>query len=218
MTALANENLLQAINDAISASPERKFQQSIDLAFNLRDVDLSVPKNRIDEDILLPHGRGAGVKVALIGAAELVEKARGVADTVITPEELDELAKDRKAAKRLANKHSFFVAEAPMMPTVGKTLGIVLGPRGKMPRPVPPGGDPSGVIDNLRRTVKVRSKDRRTFHSPLGNVDMAPEQLAENAEAIIKRVQSRLERGHHNIQSIYVKTTMGPSVRIPWSG
>lgn len=210
--------MVEAIKAAVAQAPPRKFRQSVELAFNLRGVDLSVPKNRIDEDVLLPHGRGAGVRVAVIGSAEISEKAKGVADTVITPEQLTELSADRKAAKRLANQHSFFIAEAPLMPTVGKTLGIVLGPRGKMPRPVPPGSDPRTAIDNMRRTVKVRSRDRRTFHSPLGHVEMAPEQLAENAEAVIKRVLGRLEGGINNVQSIYVKTTMGPSVKVPWTG
>ena len=99
------------------------------------------------------------------------------------------------------------------MPVIGKRLGVVLGPRGKMPRPVPPTADPSNMIRNMRNTVRVRSKDRRTFHAAIGTRDMQPEDIADNLDALVRRVMGRLERGRDNLQSVYVKTTMGPAVR-----
>ena len=62
--------------------------------------------------------------------------------------------------------------------------------------------------------MPVRSKDRPTFHVPFGNVSMPQEQLAENLETILKRVESNLDRGTDNIASIWVKTTMGKAVRL----
>jgi large subunit ribosomal protein L1 len=112
------------------------------------------------------------------------------------------------------NSHDFFVAEAPLMVTIGKKLGTALGPKGKMPRPLPPGADPKPALDNLRNTVRVRSKDRRTFHVAVGSREMSPEDIATNIETVLKRVESKLERGTNNISSIYIKTTMGPSVRL----
>ena len=73
----------------------------------------------------------------------------------------------------------FFIAEAPLMPVIGKRLGVVLGPRGKMPKPLPPGADPTPVIISLRNTVRVRSRDKKTFHAPIGTRDMPPEDSAE---------------------------------------
>ncbi len=100
------------------------------------------------------------------------------------------------------------------MPAIGRRLGTVLGPRGKMPRPLPPGSDPVRVIRNLKRGVRLRSKDRPTFHAALGTRDMDPKDLAENLEAILKRVEAQLPRGRTNIGSVYVKTTMGPAVKV----
>jgi large subunit ribosomal protein L1 len=100
------------------------------------------------------------------------------------------------------------------MPQIGKRLGIVLAPRGKMPKPIPPGADPKPMIDNLRKSVSVRTKDRKTFQAPVGTVDMTPEEIAENVDAILKRVIGKLEKGKMNIDSAYVKTTMGPSERL----
>jgi large subunit ribosomal protein L1 len=100
------------------------------------------------------------------------------------------------------------------MPTIGKRLGIVLGPRGKMPKPIPPGADPKPMIDNLRRSVPVRSRDRLTFHTAVGTTDMPPEEIADNIEQIVKRLSTKLEKGTMNIRSAFVKTTMGPSEKV----
>jgi len=100
------------------------------------------------------------------------------------------------------------------MPTIGKTLGTVLGPRGKMPKPVPQNADLTGIVKNLRNTIKIRSKSNKTFHTIAGNADMSKEHIAENVDLIIKRLESALERGRINIGSVYIKTTMGPPARI----
>jgi len=211
---LVEKKTLRVIKEALEASKQRNFKESVDLAINLKDIDLSIPKNRIDDEVLLPKGRGKTVKIAVFGSGELAVKAKGVADLVITPEELDDLAEDKKKAKKVANEHIFFIAEAPLMPTIGKKLGVVLGPRGKMPKPIPPSADPKPLIENLRKTVRLRSKDRRTFHTPVGTKDMSIEELAENVDVVLKRLLGKLERGKMNIASIYIKTTMGKSVKL----
>ena len=203
-----------AVQKALDSAKKRNFTETVELAINLKDVDLSIPKNRITDDIILPNGRGRAVKICVIGGGELALKAKDVADVVITPDELQAIADDKKQAKKLANSTDYFIAEAPLMAVVGKRLGTVLGPRGKMPKPIAPGVDPTAMIDGLRRTVSVRTKDRMTFHAPVGTVEMSAEELADNIETILKRVELKLEKGRMNIASSYVKTTMGPSERL----
>ena len=203
-----------AVQKALDSAKKRNFTETVELAINLKDVDLSIPKNRITDDIILPNGRGRAVKICVIGGGELALKAKDVADVVITPDELQAIADDKKQAKKLANSTDYFIAEAPLMAVVGKRLGTVLGPRGKMPKPIAPGVDPTAMIDGLRRTVSVRTKDRMTFHAPVGTVEMSVEELADNIETILKRVELKLEKGRMNIASSYVKTTMGPSERL----
>jgi large subunit ribosomal protein L1 len=211
---LAEKPTVIAVQKALESAKKRNFTETVELAINLVDVDLSIPKNRIQEDIILPNGRGKQVKVCVIGGGELALKAKDVADLVITPETLGAFADDKKQAKKVANQIDYFIAEAPLMAQVGKRLGTVLGPRGKMPKPIPPGIDPVGMVDALRKSVTVRTKDRKTFHVPVGTVDMDAEKIAENIDTIVKRVALRLEKGNANIQSAYVKTSMGPSERI----
>ncbi len=211
---MAEKSTVIAVQKALESAKKRNFVETVELAINLKDIDLSLPKNRIQEDIVLPKGRGKAVKVTVIGGGELALKAKNVADLVIGPDELGTIADNKKQAKKIANDTDYFIAEAPLMAQVGKRLGTVLGPRGKMPKPIAPGADPAAMIDNLRKSVTVRSKDHKTFHVPVGTVNMSAEDIAENVDVIMSRVIGHLEKGKHNLDSAYIKTTMGASERL----
>jgi large subunit ribosomal protein L1 len=208
------KNVVDKVKEALEKAPPRKFSESIELAVNLRDMDMSIPKNRINEEVILPRGRGRAQKIAVIGSGEMVLKARGVADVVIQPDEIESIADDRRGARKLVRSVDYFIAEAPLMPTIGKRLGVFLGPPGKMPRPLPPGSDPSGLVESLKSTVRVRSRDKTVIHVPVGSSQMSPEDITANIVEVLRRIESKTPRGAGNIASVYVKTTMGPSVRM----
>ena len=197
-----------------SKNLDRKFKQNIDLVVNLKNLDLNDPKNRVDEEIILPNGRGNKATIAIFATGELALKSKNHVDLVITPEEIEDLSSEKKKFKKIADKHDYFIAEASLMPTIGKTLGTVLGPRGKMPKPVPPNADVSGLVKNLRNTVRLRSKSNKTFHTIVGNEEMSKADIASNIDMVVKRLEGKLERGRMNIGSIYIKMTMGPPERI----
>ncbi len=209
-----DKEIVDAVKKAIENSKKRNFKESVDLAINLKYVDLSDPKKRINEEILLPKGRGKPIKVAVFASGETALKAKNSADLVLGPEDIDKLAENKRNAKKLANQYDYFLAEAPLMTKIGKQLGVILGPRGKMPKPIPPGSDPTGLIQNLKRTVRARSREKRTFHVPVGTKDMKPEDIAENIQEVLKKITQKLEKGTGNIDSVYVKTTMGPAFKI----
>ncbi|MBI4812918.1 MAG: 50S ribosomal protein L1, partial [Methanobacterium sp.] len=132
------QEILEAVKKAKEESQPRNFTQSVDVVITIKDLDVKKPENRIDEEVLLPNGRGKDVKIAFIADGELALQAKNAgADMVINKGELEEMGKDRKEAKKIANRLDFFVAQADMMPLVGRFLGPVLGPRKKMPKPVP---------------------------------------------------------------------------------
>jgi large subunit ribosomal protein L1 len=213
---MADSKTVETVQKAIEESKklERKFKQSIDVVINLKNIDMNDAKNRIEDEVILPGGRGVDAKIAIFASGDLALKSKTHVDLVIKPEEIEELAKDKKKFKKMADDYDFFIAEAPLMPTIGKTLGVILGPRGKMPKPVPPTIDITGIAKNLRKTVKVRSKTSNTIHASVGREEMDVQQIAENIDAILKRLESKLERGKQNIGSIYIKTSMGPPVRL----
>jgi len=210
-----HDKILDAVKQALEKSPQRKFSESIDLAINLKNLDMNQPQNRMDEEIILPNGPGKTIKIAVFAKGETAQRAKGAgADYVFDPDEISVLGEDKSRAKSLADEVNFFIAEAALMPAIGKTLGQVLGPRGKMPIPLTPDKDVVQLINRSRNAIKVRSKDKMTFHIPVGRKDMDPVKISENIEAIVNRIEHRYERGLYNVRSVYVKTTMGPSVKV----
>ena len=207
--------IIDAVKTAIEKAPERKFSESVDITVNLKNIDMAQPKNRIDETILLPHGTGKKVGIAVLGKGDIITQAReaGV-DLVIGPEEIERLGGAPREARTVASTYRFFLADTSVMPQVGRFLGPRLGPRGRMPTPVPSGTDIKPMVERLCNSVKIRTKDRKTFHVKVGSSGMAPEQIADNIDAVLKRIESVLEQGPMNIRSVYVKTTMGPAQRL----
>ena len=208
------ENIQTAIQRALDESPERKFVESVEMSITLRDVDLKEPKNRIQEEVRLPSGRGKPVKISMFAGGEMATKAKAAGIDVIDPSTIEDLGGNKQLARKVANKSDFFLAEIPHMGTVGRFLGVVLGPRGKMPRPVPPNVDPGMIATGLKDTSIVRSRDRVTFHTAFGSLEQGIDDLTANAIAIWDRVMSKLERGAGNIRSCYIKTSMGPSIKV----
>ena len=184
------EKINQAIKDAIASAPERKFVESVDITFTIRDVDLKNPNNRIKEEVRLPSGRGKEMKIAMFAAGEAATKAKTAGITVFTPQEIEDFGSKKGKAKKMANSFDFFLSEVPHMGLIGRYLGVVLGPRGKMPRPVPPTLDPSIIATGLQSTVVVKSADKMTFHVAIGTSKQSQEELSANAMEVYNRVIS----------------------------
>ena len=208
------ENIQTAIQQALDDSPERKFVESVEIAFTLKDVDLKNPANRIQEEIRLPSGRGKPIRITMFAGGEMATKAKAAGIDIIDPATIEDIADNRQQARKIANKSDFFLSEIPHMGTVGRFLGVVLGPRGKMPRPVPPNLDPGMIAAGLKDTAVVRSRDRVTFHTAVGSREQGLDDLTTNAMAVWNRVTGKLERGAGNIRSCYIKTSMGPSIKV----
>lgn len=211
---MADQEIENAVSRALDEAPHRNFQESVDLAINLRDIDLDDPSNRIDEEVVLPEGTGQETSIVVFAEGETAVRAEDVADNVFDADELADLGDDDDEAKDLAEATDFFVAEEALMQDIGRYLGTILGPRGKMPTPLSPDDDVVEVVNRMKNTVQVRSGDRRTFHTLVGSEEMSAEDVAENIDVILRRLYANLEKGPQNIDSVYVKTTMGPAVEV----
>jgi large subunit ribosomal protein L1 len=201
-----------AVTRALEDAPERNFTETVDLAINLRDLDLNEPSNRVDESVVLPSGTGQDTQIVVIAEGETAVRAEEVADQVLSESDVADLDDDE--AKDLADETDFFIAEEAMMQDIARYLGTILGPRGKMPDPLGPDDDVVETVNRLKNTVQIRSRDRRTFHTRVGAEDMDAEEIADNIDVILRRLHADLEKGPQNIDSVYVKTTMGPSVEV----
>jgi large subunit ribosomal protein L1 len=209
------DSIEEAVSRALEEAPPRNFRETVDLAINLRDLDLNDPNNRVDESVVLPSGTGQDTRIVVFAEGETALRAEDVADQVLSGDDLEDLGDDTDAAKDLADETDFFVAQANLMQDIGRYLGTVLGPRGKMPTPLQPDDDVVETVNRMKNTVQLRSRDRRTFHTRVGAEDMTADEIATNIGVIVRRLEADLEKGPLNIDGIYVKTTMGPAVEVP---
>jgi large subunit ribosomal protein L1 len=173
------------------------------------------PEGKIQEVVELPHATGKPNKVCVIASGELALKARRAnADSVIERADLEGLAGKKKELRKLAEEYDIFISEAPLMPLVGRILGPVLGPRGKMPVPVPPTADIASLIAKHRKTIVVRMRNQPIIQCSVGTENMNEEELFDNIQAVLRVLEGKLKRGFKNIKLAYIKTSMGTPVKI----
>jgi large subunit ribosomal protein L1 len=209
------QKIIEAVKKAKEESKPRNFTQSIDVIINIKDLDVKKPENRFDEEVILPNGLGKDVKIGFIADGELAIKAKNAGiDLVLTKARLEEIGKNRKQAKKIANSYDFFIAQADMMPLDGRLLGSVLAPRKKMPTPVTASIKVETLIERLKNTVKIGVKDQLSIQVLVGTQDMGDVQIAENIDAVLTALDRNIEKGRSQIKSMFVKTTMGSVVRV----
>lgn len=221
MQVMERKSLISAVEMVISESPERNFNESIDMTVVFRNLDLKRdPKAKFSETIELVHLPGdRGATVAVIAAGEFALRAQesGV-DVVLGPEDIER--SKTKELKDLANRFDFFVAQADILPKVVRYIGPVLGPRNKMPTPIPMSDleQLPGLIERLRRSVRARMKDQPVFHVRIASRNMDLEGIVDNAERVVEAVERKYESPSKHLQAIYVKSTMGSPIKISFKG
>lgn len=197
----------------------RRFKQSIELIMNLRDIDLKKPENRFVDVISLPYGSGKPAKICIIASGALASQAKSIGvDMLIDPSDLALYGSDRRKGKKLAREYDFFLAEAQYMGLVGRYLGAFLGPRGKMPTPITLTTPLEDIIKSLRNSVRVRVRTTPQVKCRVGVEGMKVDEIVENIEAVLSKIINRMPKGIGNIESIYLKGTMTPAIRIDLSG
>jgi large subunit ribosomal protein L1 len=206
--------IIEAIEKVKSEAKPRRFVQSFDLSINLRNIDLRKPENRIKGEVELPHQPKEHRKICFI-ADNLIPQIKKIEDPDVSLLRKDEVQKlSKREAKKIARRFDFFLCEATLMPIVGRFMGFALGPRNKMPKPVPPVADPKPFIEKAKKTVRFAVKDSPVVNTLVGNEKMESEKVAENVVAVYEKVKSLLPKGEAQIKDMYIKLTMSKAVRI----
>lgn len=212
---MVEQELKIAIEKMKKDSPARKFVESVDIAINLKDINLQDPSKRFQMDVRLPHPLEKDVKICVLGeGSHLVDAESAGAARIINKDELDNISREPKIAKKLAQQYDFFIATASLMPTIGRSLGKFLGPRGKMPRPLPPTAPIKPLINDLQTTIQIRLRQSPVIHARIATIAMENDSIVENALTVVRNIENRLEKGENNIRTIYIKSTMGPAIKV----
>jgi large subunit ribosomal protein L1 len=206
------KDISKKIEEAKSKSTQRKFKQSVELSMNFKEIDLESAEYKLNLNILLPKGRGKDIKIGIFADGDMNVRAKKVSDYVLSKAEIEEYARNKRRMRKFATDCYAFIAQPDMMPLIGKTWGVVLGPRGKMPQPVPDSADLTTVTNRIKNTVRVRSKKNPTIQVPVGIEDMSPDDLADNVSVVLDAVERIIPK--EKVQSAYLKTTMGSVIRL----
>ena len=212
---MVNESqLVQVIKLAKETDKDRKFKQSVEMIMVFRDVD--VKKGfAINETVQLPKKTTKPASVCIMASGDMGIKAKSAnADMVMDENELTKLSADKKKSKKVVNNYDFFLADTKLMPAVGKKLGQLLGPRGKMPTPVPFNAPIESFLERFRSSVKIKAKGSLSLSCRIGEESMDDADLATNANAVMTAVEKTLPNGSKNIKKIMFKTTMGKAIKV----
>jgi len=202
----------------------RKFDESIDLIINIKDINLNDPKNRIDKEIILSNEviTGDTPNICVIASDEILSEAKKLGVDTLDSNGLVNLNnEEKKFKKKFAKKYEYFVVEDKMMRDVARYLARFLGPVGKMPKPFPTG---YGIISNpddlklayerYRKVIRVQMKKQPIIFVKIGKKSMAQEKLYENMKTVIDFIADQMPHKFNNFKSMYLKSTMGKPIKI----
>jgi len=202
------------IKEAKATDKERKFKQSLELIMVFKDIEVKKGFS-INETIQLPKTNSPAA-ICVMASGDMGLKAKNAkADKVIDSDELTRLATNKRESRKLINSFDFFLADTKLMPVVGKVLGQLLGPRGKMPTPVPFNAPIDSFLERFRSSVRVRVKNSLSMSCKIGDESMEDAELASNAHAVLSGIEKKLPNGEKNIRKILIKTTMGKIAKEP---
>jgi len=212
---ISDAHLTQMVSESKKGQKQRKFKQTVELIMVFRDID--VKKGFvINETVQLPRKLSHPASVCVVASGDLGLKAKGAnADRVVDGIEVNKVGANKRESRKLINGYDFFLSDTSLMATVGKTLGQFMGPRGKMPTPVPFNAPIDSILERFRSSIRVRLRNSLSLACKIGDETMSDEDLTANANAVISLVEKKLPSGDKNIKKIMIKTTMGKLIKQP---
>jgi len=203
---------------------KRNFDESIDLIINLKDINLNDPKQRIDKELVLPNNiiKDDSPNICVIATDEILLAAKNMNVDTLSLDELEALNREeKKEKKKFVKKYDFFIVEDKMMPNFARYLARFAGPRGKMPKPFPEGygiisntEELENAIERYKKIISIRVKKTPIVQVKVGKKSMETQKLFENIKTILEYIVDQMPHKYNNIQSIYLKTTMGRPIKV----
>ena len=211
---LINRNAFYPVDkavDLIKQGAKAKFDETIEIAMNL-GIDPRHSDQNVRGVVLLPHGTGKSLRVAVFAKGPKAEAAKAAGADIVGAEDL--------AEKVQAGQIEFdrCIATPDMMGVVGK-LGKVLGPRGLMPNPKL-GTVTNDVAEAIKASkggqVEFRAEKAGLIHAGVGKASFGKDALIDNVKAFVGAVNRAKPSGAKGtyIKKVSLSSTMGAGVKL----
>ena len=202
----------------------RKFDESIDLIINIKDINLNDPKNRMDKEIILSNELTTDNKpnICVIASDEILLEAKKLGVDTLNSDGLIKLNnEEKKYKKKFAKKYDFFVVEDKLMRDVARYLARFLGPLGKMPKPFPTGygiisnqNDLKVAFERYKKVIRIQMKKQPIIYAKIGKKSMEFDKLFENMKTVVNFIGDQMPHKFNNFKSMYLKSTMGEPIKV----
>jgi large subunit ribosomal protein L1 len=211
---LGESQFKSLITTARENASKRNFPQSVEVTLVLKDIEVKKGFN-LNEVVVLPYKPRKAPSICIIASGDMASRAqRAGIDRIIEPVELDRLGTNKREARKIARSYSFFLCDAALMSTVGRSLGQYLGPKGRMPSPLPYGAPVESIATRFKNSVRVRAKNQLNISAKIGDEEMDDDHLTSNASAVLATIEKKLPQGEKNIRNAIIKFTMGKPAAI----
>ena len=192
---------------------QRNFIETIELQIGLKNYDPKKDK-RISGTLSLPHIPKTNRKIAIIGDAVHISEALRHGIDSYGVDDLKKFNKQKKPIKKFAKKYDYFLASESIIKSIPRILGPGLNKVGKFPILISHSDNLLEKINITKAFVKFELKKVLCLGVALGNITMEDDKLIQNINLAINFLVSLLKKNWQNVNSLYLKSTMGKPVRI----
>ena len=212
---LTNAMVLEGVQNLRTQIKPRKFRETIELQIGLKDYDPQKDK-RFVGSVRLPNVPRPSLKICLIADAKHAEEAKknNLDIDVKSLDELKTFNKEKKLVKRWAKQYALLLASDTVLKKVPVVVGPILTRINRFPTVVSHKESLAQKIVDTRASVKFQLKKVTCMATAVGHVEMTDEEIKSNIMMSLNFLASLLKKGWHNIKTIYIKSTMSPSVKL----
>jgi len=188
------------------------------LQIGLKNYDPAKDK-RFAGAVRLPIAPRNKFSVGIIGDAKHINdaKAAGIPESqILSEDDLKKMKKDKKLVKQLANSHHAFLASASLIRKIPRLLGPGLNKAGKFPAVLGANDNILEKVESQKASVKFQLKSKKALclGVAVANVGMSADDISANISLSINFLVSLLTKNWQQVKRLYIKSTMGPAIRI----
>merc|ERR1711872_29038 len=212
---IGRDALYEVVNTILehSKSKKRNFLETVELQIGLKNYDPQRDK-RFSGTVKLKNIPRPKLKICVLGDESHCDEAKANGIPYMDIEALKKLNKDKKLVKKLAKKYDGFVASDSLIKQIPRLLGPGLNKAGKFPVLLTHNDRMEDKVLDLKSTIKFQMKKVLCLNVAVGNVGMTEDELVFNIHLSINFLVSLLKKHWQNVRSLYIKSTMGPAIRL----